>query len=89
MSKNSRPYSANPNYAVGYGRPPVATRFARGTSGNPRGRPNRKEKPQGGSSHDELSMLHRAVLEAGSTIVEVRRGDRRVKVSAHAAVVGV
>jgi hypothetical protein len=33
-------------------------------------------------------MLHRAVLEAGATMVEVRRGDRRVKVSAHAAVVG-
>jgi hypothetical protein len=33
-------------------------------------------------------MLHRAVLEAGATMVEVRRGDRRVKVPAHAAVVG-
>ena len=33
-------------------------------------------------------MLHRAVLEAGATMVEVRRGDRRVKVPAHTAVVG-
>jgi Family of unknown function (DUF5681) len=27
------------DYRVGYGRPPLATRFRRGTSGNPRGRP--------------------------------------------------
>jgi hypothetical protein len=27
------------DYAVGYGRPPIATRFRKGTSGNPSGRP--------------------------------------------------
>ena len=88
MPKNSRPNSNNPNYEVGYGRPPASSRFAAGTSGNPRGRPRRKETPQVASSQGELSMLHRAVLEAGATMVEVRRGDRRRKVSAHAAVVG-
>jgi hypothetical protein len=88
MPKNSRPNSINTNYAVGYGRPPTSSRFAAGTSGNPRGRPRRKETPQIVSSQSELSMLHRAVLEAGATMVEVRRGDRRVKVPAHAAVVG-
>lgn len=88
MPKNSRPNSNNSNYAVGYGRPPTSSRFAAGTSGNPRGRPRRKETPQVTSTQGELSMLHRAVLEAGATMVEVRRGDRRVKVPAHAAVVG-
>lgn len=88
MPKNSRPNSINTSYAVGYGRPPTSSRFAAGTSGNPRGRPRRKEAPQVASTHGELSMLHRAVLEAGAAKVEVRRGDRRVKVSAHAAVVG-
>lgn len=88
MPKNSRPNSNNSNYAVGYGRPPTSSRFAAGTSGNPRGRPRRKETPQIVSSQGELSMLHRAVLEAGATMVEVRRGDRRVKVPAHTAVVG-
>ena len=89
MPKNSRPYSNNSNYAVGYGRPPASSRFAAGTSGNPRGRPRRKEEvSQVASTHGELSMLHRAVLEAGAAKVEVKRGDRRVKVSAHAAVVG-
>ncbi len=32
-------------YEVGYGKPPVSTRFVKGQSGNPRGRP-RKSKPQ-------------------------------------------
>jgi hypothetical protein len=30
-------------YAVGYARPPVATRFKRGQSGNPKGRPKRRK----------------------------------------------
>jgi Family of unknown function (DUF5681) len=33
--EDSRP----PDYAVGYGRPPTATRFVPGKSGNPKGRP--------------------------------------------------
>ena len=28
-----------PDYAVGYGRPPKASQFAAGKSGNPKGRP--------------------------------------------------
>ena len=32
-------------YRVGYGRPPVATRFRPGQSGNPRGRPRRSPTP--------------------------------------------
>lgn len=30
---------ADPDYAIGYGRPPKATRFRAGKSGNPKGRP--------------------------------------------------
>ena len=33
---------ANDDYEVGFGRPPKATRFKAGESGNPRGRPRRK-----------------------------------------------
>jgi hypothetical protein len=32
------PRPKNPNYEVGYGRPPIASRFKKGQSGNPRGR---------------------------------------------------
>ena len=39
----AKPADAEPraDYAVGYGRPPVARRFRPGQSGNPRGRPKR------------------------------------------------
>lgn len=33
----------SPDYAVGYGRPPAATRFQKGRSGNPGGRPRGKK----------------------------------------------
>jgi len=36
---NATAASRDPDYAVGYGRPPQASQFKRGQSGNPRGRP--------------------------------------------------
>ncbi len=38
MSKSSRPTQGVAN-SVGYGKPPAHSRFKKGTSGNPRGRP--------------------------------------------------
>jgi hypothetical protein len=37
-----RQAAAGAGYAVGYGKPPLHTRFRKGQSGNPRGRPRRK-----------------------------------------------
>src|SRR5689334_11055739 len=37
-----RSIGAGAGYAVGYGKPPPETRFRKGISGNPRGRPRRK-----------------------------------------------
>jgi len=34
------------NYAVGYGCPPLDTRFVKGKSGNPRGRPRKGHEPE-------------------------------------------
>lgn len=43
-----KPQSAKPEpaYAVGYGRPPVHSRFKPGNSANPRGRPKKILEPQ-------------------------------------------
>ena len=81
MSKSSRQKSSNPNYEVGYGRPPVATQFPPKTSGNPRGRPPRAKGPRKYDATDGLSAVQRAVLDAGAAKVEVRRGRRTVKMT--------
>ncbi|GLV28373.1 hypothetical protein TomTYG75_08960 [Sphingobium sp. TomTYG75] len=50
------------DYEVGYGKPPVATRFRPGQSGNPNGR-KRKPKPQ-----TALKPIFREVLEEAVTL---------------------
>lgn len=42
------------DYEVGYGRPPKATRFQRGRSGNPHGRPRKKPETFGTLFEEEL-----------------------------------
>ena len=53
----SKGQKAGGDYAVGYGRPPKATQFKPGRSGNPRGR------PKGAKSEDTIvrSVMHRKV----------------------------
>lgn len=50
MSKD--PKSPPPDYEVGYGRPPRQTRFKKGQSGNPKGRP----KVRGGAEVDVADL---------------------------------
>lgn len=51
------------NYEVGYAKPPVASQFRRGQSGNPRGRP-KKVAPEKFTIAPGLSPLHMAVLQS-------------------------
>lgn len=57
---------ADPSYRVGYGRPPVDTRFQKGRSGNPRGRPRTRKN---------LATMAREVLQ--QPVVVMVNGRRR------------
>ncbi len=59
------------DYTVGYGKPPVQTRFQKGRSGNPKGRP-RKSK--------NSATIVKAILEEE---VSVTKNGERTRMSAH------
>jgi len=43
----SRERKSKSSYTVGYGKPPVATQFKKGQSGNPKGRPPKRQENSG------------------------------------------
>ena len=67
--------SATHAYAVGYGRPPVHTRFKPGQSGNPKGR------PKGRSNYSTI------VERVFNRSVSIQRGDRISNVTQFEALV--
>jgi len=63
------------NYDVGYGKPPQHTRFAKGTSGNPKGRPR------------GIRNFHTDLEEELSRPITVREGGRIKTISAQQALI--
>ena len=75
---------ARRDYEVGYGKPPKATRFKPGVSGNPKGRPKgaRNRRP---ALHEE--RLKEIILDEAYRTIDVRDGDRTVTVPMAQAIV--
>ena len=63
------------NYEVGWGKPPISTRFRKGQSGNPKGRPR-------GTKNLKTDLME----ELQETII-VREGDRTVRMSKQRAMI--
>ncbi len=77
MSKKGKNGRATGDYEVGYGKPPVQTRFRKGQSGNPRGS-YRKSEPA-----DRANQL---MLQEAYRPVTVKDRDRTMKMPAIAAI---
>lgn len=76
--KPSRALVARPGYEVGYAKPPEATRFRPGQSGNPRGRP-KGTKNRRPALHEE--RMKEIILDEAYRTITVRDGERNVTVS--------
>jgi hypothetical protein len=76
MTEAASPMDPQRDYEVGYGRPPVQTRFRKGHSGNPRGRPP-------GSITDRAKRI---VLEEAYRSVTVKEGEKVIRMPAIRAV---
>ena len=65
-------------YDVGYGKPPSASRFKKGQSGNPRGRPKGARARVPARPTERLKDL---LLEEASRLITVPNGDRTMTLS--------
>ena len=75
--KPSRALIARPGYEVGYAKPPAATRFKPGQSGNPRGRPKGAKNKRPALHEERMKAI---ILDEAYRTITVRDGDRNVTV---------
>ncbi len=68
---------ARPGYEVGYGKPPEDTRFRKGQSGNPRGRPKGAKNKLPALNEERMKTI---ILEEAYRTITVRDGTRNITV---------
>ena len=81
---SSRALVARPGYEVGYAKPPDASRFKPGQSGNPRGRPKGAKNKRPALNEERMKDI---VLDEAYRTITVRDGDRTVTVPMAQAII--
>jgi hypothetical protein len=85
MSQRREPPESG-HYEVGYRRPPAHSRFKKGTSGNPRGRP-KKSKPGLGLILAE-TLNEKVSVREGEKVRRISKGEMVVRAAVNAAMKG-
>lgn len=75
--KGKGPLAPRPGYEVGYGKPPEATQFRKGKSGNPRGRPKGSKNKLPALNEERMKGI---ILEEAYRSITVRDGARNISV---------
>ncbi len=81
------PGAKEDTYEVGYGKPPVESRFKPGKSGNPHGRPKGAKNRVTSIPARNEERLKQVILEEAYRLIDIRDGDRIVEMPVIQAVV--
>ncbi len=78
------PPAEGATYEVGYRKPPAASRFQPGRSGNPKGRPRGARNRRPGPDEERLKAI---VLDEAYRTIKVNEGERRITLTIAEAVI--